>query len=133
MIKTLLRKVLGLALLGIGCYYLATGVFSALLLLLAPTESGVVVATSISPRPASTNCACVVWGVGLVMIPPLGDWEAIPKVGDHVAVLACNDGYSAGTLKSGRALRRVWLRAIRLTTVGGSLLAGYYVMKRRYL
>ena len=37
------------------------------------------------------------------------------------------DGYSAGTLKSGPALWRVWKRAAGFTTVGLILLAGYYV------
>jgi hypothetical protein len=127
MTKILLCKATGLLFLGLGCYCLATGAFSALSLLLARTESGVVVSASISPRGEPTNCPCVVWGRGLVFFPQPGDWDSVPRVGDHVTVLAFCEGYSAGTLKSGPALWRVWKRAAGLTSVGVILLAGYRV------
>ena len=131
MTKRILRNAVRLVFFGLGCYYLTTGGISVLALFFTPTKAGVVSFASIPSHGESTNRPCVVWGRGLVFLPQPGDWDSAPRLGDHVTVLAYCEGYSAGTLKSGRSLWRVWKRAAGLTTAGVILLAGYYVLQHR--
>jgi hypothetical protein len=129
MTKRILRGAARLVFLGLGCYYFTSGVISGLFLFFAPTKAGVVSLASIPAQGGSTNRPCVVWGRGVVFFPEPGDWNSVPKAGDHVTVLAYCEGYSAGTLKSGPALWRVWKRAAGLTTIGVILLASYYLLQ----
>lgn len=131
MTKLPLRTVARVLLIGFASYYLATGLVSVVLLLVVRTETGVVQISSISPNGERTNCPCVVWGRGLVFFPQPGDWGSEPKLGDQVSVLAYNEGYSPGVLKSRQVLRRVWERAVGLTALGLTLFGGLMVLNRR--
>ena len=126
----MLRRTVRWVVLILGCYYVATGFTSVLLLAFASTHVGVVRLASIPSRGGATNAPCVVWGPGMVFFPPPGDWDSVPREGDRVAVLAYSENYCAGTLKTGTALRRVWKRAAGLTALGASLLAGCYLSRR---
>lgn len=125
--KRTLRGGTRLLFLWLGCYYLTGGIIVALGLLFVRTQPGVVVAPANSSSGQQTNWF-VVWGGGIVLLPPPGDWNFIPSVGDHVAVLPWP---APGTLKTGHALWRVWKQATGCAAVGALLLAGSYVLKRR--
>jgi hypothetical protein len=123
--KSILREATRLLLLWLGCYYLTAGGISALALLFVRTQPGVVPPPSLSGQ--QTNWF-VVWGGGVVFLPQPGDWNSVPKVGDHVAVLPWP---APGTLKTGHALWRVWKQAACFAAVGAVLLVGYYALKRQ--
>jgi hypothetical protein len=127
LIKSILREATRLLFLGLGCYYLTTGGISALGLLFARTQPGVVVAPANSSFGQQTNWF-VVWGGGLVFLPQPADWNSVPNVGDHVAVLSWP---APGILTTGHALGRVWKQAAGFAAVGAILLAGSYILKRR--
>ena len=112
-------------LIGGGASCFAFGLLFALNLLVARTEPGVVVPF---PSGVPTNCPVVVWSGGIFLTTQPGDWDTLPRVGDHVSVLAFP---GAGTIKSRHALCRVWKWPVPWMLVGAILVVGNYVLERR--
>ncbi|HVV70365.1 MAG TPA: hypothetical protein VHI52_02525, partial [Verrucomicrobiae bacterium] len=51
------------------------------------------------------------------------------RLGDQVSVLAYNEGYSPGVLKSRQVLWRVWERAMGLTALGLTFFGGLFFLR----
>src|SRR2546423_4898625 len=111
-----MRRLLMVAL-GVVCVLIA--IVTALRLLCARTEHGVVEFHSTLIRGEPTNLALVVWGSGIVLHLESGDLSPLPKAGDSVTVLAIG---KTGMLNSGRAFRRAWTWTRGVAVVGIALI-----------
>src|SRR2546430_8378908 len=105
MTRMTIREMSRLLLVAFGVVFLLIAIVTALPLLCARTEHGVVEFHSTVIRGEPTNLALVVWGSGMVLHLEPGDLSPPPKAGDSVTVLAIG---KTGMLNSGRSFRRTW-------------------------
>ena len=122
-----MREATRLLFVACGVLSAAVSIISAMSLLCARSEPGVVKFYSELHRGEPTNVAYIVWGTGMHLRLESGDRPTPPKAGDNASVLVFG---KAGTLKFGRAFWRAWTWILSFGVIGVVLLiSGLFIMR----